>query len=258
LRTAIELLPAQREFVRKSADLALDLNPAIINLRRALPDLNAAVEAGTPVLDDQPEINRRLREALRELNQLVQQPETATTLLRLADTFETATPLARYVAPAQTVCNYWNYWFTYFPNALSDEEPLLGNAFRQTLTRYPAAQFVEAPLGGYSGIGANGKSGPADGGDAGVYKPYQNPTVNSRTYQPTGQDGSDCQNGQIGYALGDLPVPGQVESDPAIRVSDFPGSRGPTTLFWNAAKERELVDTRVPGRQPATWEGNGP
>jgi hypothetical protein len=262
LRTAIDLLPAQREFVSKSADLALDLNPGIVNLRRALPDLNAAVEAGIPVLDDQPEVNRRLRGALRELNQLVKQPETAMTLSRLDDTFRTATPLARYVAPAQTVCNYWNYWFTYFPNALSDEEPLLGNAFRQTLTRYPLTQFVEAPLGGYSGIGANGKSGPADSGDAGVFKPFNNPITNSRTYQPTGQlsadQPDDCQNGQIGYALGKLPVPGQVESDPAIRVSDFPGSRGPTELFWNADRERELVDTRVDSRHPSTWKGNRP
>ena len=258
LRTAIELLPRQREFVSKSADLALALNPGIANLRKALPDLNAAVEAGTPVLADQPPVNRRLREALRELNQLVEQPETTSTLLRLADTFQIATPLARYAAPAQTVCNYWNYWFTYFPNALSDTEPLLGNAFRQTLTRYPAAQTVETPLGGYSGVAANGKSGPADPGDSGRYKPYQNPTVNSRVYQPTGQDGSDCQNGQIGYALGRLRVPGQKRFDPGIRVSDFPGSRGPTTLFWNADGDRELVDSRVRGRQPGTWEGNNP
>jgi ABC-type transporter Mla subunit MlaD len=272
LRTAIDLLPSQRAFVSKSADLALELNPGIANLRRALPDLNAAVEAGTPVLANQPPVNRRLGEVFRELNQLVKQPETAVTLMRLADTFRIATPLARYAAPAQTVCNYWNYWFTYFPNALSDTEPLLGNAFRQTLTRFPAAQQVETPLGGYSGTAANARSGPADTepphpfpqpgdgngapGDSGVYKPYQNPQVNSRVYQPTGQDGSDCQNGQIGYALGRLPVEGQVNSDPGIRVSDFPGSRGPTTLFWNADGNRELFDSRVPSRQPQTWEGN--
>ena len=256
LRTAIELMPAQREFVSNSADLALALNPGIANLRKALPDLNAAVEKGTPVLESAPPVNRLLREVFREVNQLVEQPATASTLMRLADTFEEATPLARYAAPAQTVCNYWNYWFTYFPNALSDIEPLLGNSFRQTLTRFPASQAVETPLGGYSGVAANGKSGPGDPGDSGRYKPYQNPSINSRVYQPTGQDGSDCQNGQIGYALGKLPVPGQVAADPGIRVSDFPGSRGRTQLFWDAAGERQLEDTTVPTRMPQTWEGN--
>ena len=266
LRTAIENLPEQRSFVSASADLALELNPGIRNLRLALPDLNEAVEVGAPVLESSPPVNRRLREALAELGQLVRQPSTRTTLMRLDDTFKEAAPLARYIAPAQTVCNYWNYWFTYFPNALSDEEPTLGNAFRQTLTRFPPGQVVETPLGGYSGVGANGKSGPADSeapetdsepGDAGKFKPYQNPIVNSRVYSPTGQRNADCQNGQIGYALGRLPVPGQIESDPAIRVSDFPGSRGPTELFWNAAGERELVDTRVRGRAPETWNGGG-
>ncbi|MDQ3729613.1 MAG: MlaD family protein [Actinomycetota bacterium] len=256
LRTAIDLLPAQREFVSNSADLALELNPGIANLRKALPDLNEAVKVGAPVLETSPPVNRRLRDALRELKQLVEQPSTRTTLMRLAETFDEATPLVRYVAPAQTVCNYWNYWFTYFPNALSDVEPLLGNAFRQTLTRFPAARQVETPLGGYSGVGANGKSGPADMGDDGVFKPYQNPIVNTRVYAPTGQRNADCQNGQNGYALGRLPVPGQIPADPATRVSDFPGTRGPTTVFYNADGERVLEDTRIRSRRPGTWKGN--
>lgn len=278
LRTAIDNLPRQREFVSNSADLALELNPGIRNLRLALPDLNEAVEVGAPVLETSPPVNRRLREALRELGQLVRQPTTRTTLMRLADTFEEAKPLTQYVAPSQTVCNYWNYWFTYFPNALSDQEPLLGNAFRQTLTSFPPGQRVETPLGGYSGVGANGKSGPADPetpapfpapgdgnaapGDAGVFKPYQNPIVNTRVYQPTGQlsadEPNDCQNGQVGYALGRLPVPGQAKSDPGIRVSDFPGTRGPTEVFYDKDGERTLENTRVKSRHPSTWEGNSP
>ncbi len=65
LRTAISLLPAQREFNRKFADLAIELNPGIEDLRTAAPALNEAVEVGTPVLGDQPPVNRRLRSALR-------------------------------------------------------------------------------------------------------------------------------------------------------------------------------------------------
>ena len=260
LRTAISLLPAQREFNSNFADLALDLNPGIADLRRALPDLNKAIEVGAPVLRSSPPVNRRLREVFAELNDLVTQPSTRITLMRLRETFDEATPLVRYVAPVQTVCNYWNYWFTYFPNALSDVEPLLGNAFRQTLTSFPPVRRVETPLGGYSGVGANGKSGPADPppGSNGVFKPYQNPITNSHPYGSTGQADEDCQPGQIGYTLGDQRVPGQPRSDPANRASDIPGSRGPTTLFWNRNGDRQQVRTLVPSRQPGTWKGYTP
>ncbi len=260
LRTAISLLPAQREFTSDFADLAEDLTPGIRNLRLALPSLNEAVEAGIPVLRSQPPVNRRLRGVFRELKRLVSQESTRTTLIRLRETFDEAAPLVRYIAPAQTVCNYWNYWFTYFPNTLSDREPLLGNAFRQILTSFPATGRVETPLGGYSGIGANGKTGPADP-PPGVFKPYANPIVNSHAYGPTGQKGADCQPGQIGYTLGAADwsrVEGQLASDPGNRVSDIPGSRGPTTLFWNKDGERQRVDSRISSRQPETWEGNAP
>jgi hypothetical protein len=257
LRTAISLLPAQREFNRKFADLAIELNPGIADLRTAAPALNEAVEVGTPVLGNQPPVNRRLEGALRALNHLVQQHSTRITLGHLRETFDEAAPLARYVAPAQTVCNYWNYWFTYFPNALSDEEPLLGNAFRQTLTRFPASQTVETPLGGYSGLPANGRSGPLDPDGNGVFKPYELPIFNSHPYAPTGQTDQDCQPGQGGYPLGFQPVPDQRPSDPANRASDLPGSRGVTTLFWNADGERQIVDTTNPKRAPETW-GNRP
>ena len=258
LRTAISLLPAQREFNRKFADLAIELNPGIADLRTAAPALNEAIEVGAPVLETAPPVNRRLREVFGALNRLVGQPSTRATLMHLDDTFEEATPLVRYVAPAQTVCNYWNYWFTYFPNALSDKEPLLGNAFRQTLTRFPAAQTVQTPLGGYSGVGANGRSGPLDPDGEGVFKPYELPIFNSRPYAPTGQHDEDCQPGQTGYTLGSQPVPGQSDADPANRASNLPGSRGVTTLFWNKDGDRQLADTRSPNRQPETWKGYGP
>jgi hypothetical protein len=37
----------------------------------------------------------------------------------------------------------------------------------------------------------------------------------------------------------------------------MPGSRGPTTLFYNDQNERELQDTRVDSRQPETWKQVG-
>ena len=72
-------------------------------------------------------------------------------------------------------------------------------------------------------------------------------------YTASGQKAADCQQGQVGYPLGASPdtrFPGQPEDNPALFMSDLPGSAGPTTLFWNAEGERQFVDTRVEKRQP--------
>ena len=256
LRTAIELLPAQRRFASAFADVSRELTPGVRDLAISLPDLNEAVEVGTPVLRRSPRVNRRLRVVFREAFQLFDQEETRITIERLGQTFGHAKPLVRYVSPAQTVCNYWNYWFTYFANALSDRDGLQGNAFRQILVRFPSG---ESNLAGYSGIGANGRAGgpTTPPSDQGVFKPYEIPITNTHPYGPTGQDGSDCQPGQAGYPLGKITVPGQLPGDPANRVSDLPGSRGITTLFWNADQERESIDTTVGSRQPDSWRGIG-
>ena len=74
---------------------------------------------------------------------------------------------------------------------------------------------------------------------------------------PAGQKNADCEGGQSGYELGQGLLPGQAPNNPAYAATDLPGSRGPTTLFYNDANERELADTRNPSRAPETWEGIG-
>lgn len=248
--TGIRLLPDQRVFLANVERFARLMRPGAEDLADTLPILNDAVEEGAPVLRDSPPVNRKLREALHELSQLVTQPSTRITLERLADTFDTARPLARHVVPAQTVCNLWNYWFTNFPGALS-EPSQVGYSLRQGIVRFPGAPSSEVGMGGYTGIGPNGKTG------TGEFRPYEIPIVNSHAYGPTGQHNADCQPGQIGYELGQQLVPGQRAADPGNRVSDLPGSRGPLLQFWNAEGERELVDSRVDSRQPESWQGVG-
>ncbi len=249
--TGIRVLPAQRVFLANVEQFARLMQPGAQDLKATLPVLNDAIETGAPVLRESPPVNRHLRDVLRELNQLVSQPSTRLTLQRLGEAFRTGRDLVRWVAPAQTVCNLFNYWVTNFPGALS-EPSQVGYSLRQSIVRFPSAPAAEVGLGGYTGIGPNGKGGPP-----GEFKPYEIPITNSHPYMPTGQENADCQPGQLGYALGELPVPGQRPSDPANRVSDIPGSRGPTTAFWGADGERILFDSRVPSRQPATWEGVG-
>ncbi|MGI9020182.1 MAG: MlaD family protein [Solirubrobacterales bacterium] len=280
LRTGIETLPRQVPFLHDFATLARTLRPGVADLRITLPTLNGAIDVGTPVLNRSVSMNVRLRGVFQELLQLVDQETTRIALDRLGETFDIAKPLARYVVPSQTNCNYWNYWFTNVPNGLSDPDSI-GYTFRQALTSYPpgpetfnfpaplGTQSVpgeaQTPMAGYSGIQANGKVGgsmPPDGSvsySSGEFAPYALPITYGPVYGPAGQnfpnrgDFDDCQSGQTGYPLGRLKLEGQANKNPAIGVADLPGSRGPTTLFWNQDSTRELRDTRVASRQPQTW-----
>ncbi len=249
LETGIDLLPRERPFLDDFATLSEELRPGVNDLRATLPVLNDAIDVGTPVLRRSTGTSHKLEGALRQLDRLVTQPTTGVTLERLKETFDAAKPLAKWVAPAQTVCNYFNYWFTYLPNALSDRDQT-GYSFRQMLANIPGSTMQPASSAGYSGLQSNGLD------PQGVFKPYELPILNAHAYQPTGQHNADCQGGQFGYALGQGLLPGQSPSNPAYGVPDLPGSRGPTTLFTNDAGQRELRDTRIPSRQPETW-GNG-
>jgi ABC-type transporter Mla subunit MlaD len=268
LETAIDTLPRQRPFLRDFALLSRELRPGVTDLRATLPVLNSAIEVGTPVLRRSPEMNRLLRNALQGLDELVEQPTTKLSIQRLGDTFGITEPFARTIVPAQTVCNYLGYWFTFWQASFVPDQ--LGYTWLQALAEFPLGPLsfdvpvlgpqtlpgmVETPVGGYSGEQANGIAGPLPNpADAGVFKPYELPILNAPAYGPAGQDGSDCQAGQIGYKLGELLAPGQDRSNPGNAVVDLPGSRGPTTLFFNDNQDRELYDSRVASRQPGTWE----
>ncbi len=264
LDVAIETLPRQRPFLAEFAELSRRLRPGVQDLRVALPVLNRAIDVGTPVLARTPQMNRDLREVLVELDKLVKQDSTATTLQRLRDTFDSARRFSEWFVPAQTVCNYWNYWFTFLPEALSDEDQV-GFNFRQALTNSPPGPNkvnigpvtlnvpgeTHGPVAGYSGIQATGKHGPLPNPlQDNLFDPEVQPIVHGNPYGPTGQDGSDCQGGQSGYLLGDLRIPGQPRSNPSVAVADIPGDRGPTTLYYDETGSRTFRDTRVPSRQP--------
>jgi ABC-type transporter Mla subunit MlaD len=284
LETGIRLLPRQRPFMRDLATFSREMRPGVRDLRVTLPVLNDALRVGTRVLPRTVGMNRDLRRSFRALLRLVEQPTTRVTLQRLGELFREAEPLARWVVPVQTVCNAWNYWFSYVPGAFDRDQ--VGFAFRQMLTAMPGGEqrftyppdqqaLVEAllppqfredgqirvpgavrtPLNGYSGAQADGRTGAADPDGPGVFKPYELPILHGDPYRPTGQDGHDCQMGQQGYELGRLQVPGQRQDNPAIGVSDLPGSRGLTTLFWTQDSNRLEIDSRVPSRQPRTWRG---
>jgi ABC-type transporter Mla subunit MlaD len=250
-------LRRQRPFLTQFAELSRRLRPGVHQLRIAIPTLNDAITIGTPVLNRSVSMNHRLRGVMVELNKLVQQPSTKTSFQRLKQTFDTADPLAKYVAPAQTVCNYWNYLWGQLAEHISERDQVGFNQ-RVALVNMPQGNFVQTPLDGYSGAQANGRAGsigyPQNSDTPGEFDPHNLPILNSHPYMPTGQPNygqyPDCQAGQTGYPSGFWPVPGQAKSSPVNVQPDIPGSRGVTDVFWNAAHQRVLRDTRIPSHQP--------
>ncbi len=278
------LLRRERPFLAEFSELSRRLNPGARQLRVAIPTLNQAVRIGTPVLNRTPPLNHRLRGVMVSLKKLVQQPSTKTSLQRLRETFDTAKPLAQWVAPAQTVCNYWNYWFTFLPEHLSERDQV---GFQQRIALVGGTvgptegMLVQGPLNGGGvftpGIQANGRTNATSGDPLqdlppDIFAPHEIPILHGNSYAPTGQPNGvvrryagklgvsgfsrnyheypDCQPGQTGYPLGDFRAPGQPRSSPAQVLANLPGSRGVTDVFFNRNGHRVLKDTRIASHQP--------
>jgi virulence factor Mce-like protein len=120
LDAAIEGLPPQRPFLANTEGLFRELRPGVRALRGAAPDLADALELGTPVLRRTPPFNRRLASLLTELQTFAEDPLVPRGIRRLTDTVRSLDPTLRYLAPAQTTCNYVALWFRNIGSLLSE------------------------------------------------------------------------------------------------------------------------------------------
>jgi len=120
LDAAIRGLPAQRPFLANTEGLFRELRPGVRALRGAAPELADALEVGTPTLRRYPAFNRRLAALLTELETFAQDPLVPRGLRALTDTMRTLDPTLRFLAPAQTTCNYIALWFRNIASLLSE------------------------------------------------------------------------------------------------------------------------------------------
>ena len=270
LERGVALLPGQRRLLADVAELARRLGPGVAELPPTLPVLNDALAVGRPALDRVPAASVDLRALLVELRAAIDQPQTKLTLRRLRATFDEALPLAAHVAPAQTVCNYPTYLFTYLAEHLSLRSTI-GYTQRNTVVQPYAPDPGPVSIGGvtfdfpgearstitgYSGLVADGLAGQANPAEDGLFKPRDLPIGHGPVNAPSGQlsdEYPDCAAGQFGYPLGQLRLPGQPIEVPGIGVGDLEGSAGPTTLFLRRDGTRELRDTRERSRAPTSW-----
>ncbi|HEY2159675.1 MAG TPA: hypothetical protein VGH24_00055 [Solirubrobacteraceae bacterium] len=219
LSVSNQSLQAQQPFLTDLAQLGNDLTPATAELRSALPDINPALEAGASTLARTPVLNRGLQHVMASLKTLALSPGTNVALNGLTATAQTLNPMLRYLGPFVTVCNDWNYFWTYLADDVSERTDL-GFAQRVLLK-------LANPLQPDS-VGVTGAAAPANGGGLDLGPLGGNQYLHAQVYGAAvdNHGNADCETGQRGY-------PQKLNAfDPKGRdlVVDphTPGDQGPT------------------------------
>jgi hypothetical protein len=167
-----------RPFLHSLAAVSADLRGAAAQLRQSAPTINTALRSGIGPLQQTPALNRRLTTAFGALTDLAKAPGTSPGVAGLNQTMATLNPLLRFLGPYVTVCNYWNYSWTYLAEHITDVD--------QTgqIERIRAKQVGQQQ----SGMGKFGQWAPAPGLHAQYYGAAVDP-----------QGNADCETGQRGY-----------------------------------------------------------
>jgi hypothetical protein len=236
LDTAISSFRVQRPFLADFTDLSRRLRPAAQELPRSLPAINDAFRVGTPILPRTVALNERLEGATAELEDLFENPNTLLSLRDLDTALTVTRPAAEFIAPYQTVCNY----FIYFAHALGEHQSQLGMDKSGTVQNQGAKHVNGDQPNNYGtilssrnvdippGMKARGAKAPLDGsmGPPGepihrLQAPLYNPAIDA-------QGNADCQRGQEGYPNGPFTTGGRY--GPGLLSDKTPaGGNAPVT-----------------------------
>ena len=204
---SIESFKAQRPFYVDFTDLSHRLRPAVAELPRSLPAINSAFKVGTPVLPRTVELNENLESALNEAKNLFENPNTLLALKDIDTALTVSRPAIQFIAPYQTVCNYFNY----FVHPLGEAQSVVqsgptggGTSLNQNMKLPNSHQ--QNNYG--SSTGSRPWDIPADQKPQGAKDAMGNPLFRlyAPPYQPAidAQGNADCQLGQNGYPNGPL------------------------------------------------------
>ena len=245
LDAGIESLPVQEPFLADAEILFRRLQPVADELDRSAPVLARALEVGTPVLRKAPELYGHTEGVLDALYEAAANPSTLLALRNLDDALSVAAPLVEYIAPYQTVCNYWNYYWTSIGEHVS--EPVRGGTIQRVLFRadnrsqsnrlsdsagsIPVDIPADEPA-----VGAENAAGPLE-------------TLHTHPYGPAidAAGNADCQTGQRGYLerlVTDFRYPISNEETGGNHIvadSNIPGLAGPTTRGWPGVRNLKEV-----------------
>jgi phospholipid/cholesterol/gamma-HCH transport system substrate-binding protein len=212
--TAVASFRVQQPFLDDLTAFSRDFSGATHELRGALPPLNRAVEVGTPVQQRVPALNDEVRKTLGTVRELAEAPGTNAALRGLTATVTTLNPQLRFYGPYVTVCNSWNYFWTYLAEHFS--EPDSTGSAQRALVNFAGPQE--------DALGAMGADQPANGKDAAGTPQYAQDQPYGAAVAPDGR--ADCEAGQRGYVERQarfFPKQFKIARDPRS-----PGLQGPT------------------------------
>ncbi len=235
LQAGIESFPVQRPFLADFAELSNQLRPAAQELPRSLPAINSALIVGQDVLPRTVAFNRRVEDVFAAVDTLAENPNTKLGLEDLDTLLDVTGPLIQHVAPFQTVCNNFNYFF--YPLAEDMSEVAPGGTLQRILVKTDPGTTSEQ----FNRFGAYGAPRPADvSSDQNPDKHDEFYAFHGQAYQPAvdARGRADCQNGQQGYIDGPL---------------NPPGAKYPPAVFNNNEEE----EIEHPSRPTSTDVGGG-
>jgi virulence factor Mce-like protein len=200
--TSIQSFRTQRPFLADATDLSNRLRPAAQELPRSLPTLNVALHEGQPVLRDSVALDERTGDFFQAVTDLAHNPNTLPALQNLTQFASLGRPLISTIAPYQTVCNYWNYWW-YTLGEHQSENTGAGTAERalnfsdnhiqpNAIANGEAMRPVDVPQG-QNPHTATTPTGPQEALHAQPHPPAVDAHGNA-----------NCQSGQNGYMTGPL------------------------------------------------------
>ena len=218
-QVSTQSLKVQQPFLANLTTLGNLLAPATFELKQALPTINSAIEIGTKTLARTPALNANLQQVLDALKNLSLAPGTNIAINGLTSTVTTLNPMVRYLGPYQTVCDDWNYFWTYISDLVSQPTGF-GNAQRALINLANSAQP--------NNVGQAGATAPVDGGGSDSLTTGGNEYLHSQAYgAAVATNGlADCETGQRGF------VKKLNYYDPQGRDlatdAHTPGNQGPT------------------------------
>ncbi|MEA2366949.1 MAG: phospholipid/cholesterol/gamma-HCH transport system substrate-binding protein [Thermoleophilaceae bacterium] len=233
MRASIDSFRVQQPFYADFTDLSARLRPAAAELPRSLPAINAAFKAGTPVLPRTVELNENLEGALREAEDLFKDPNTLLALRDIDTALTVSRPAIQFIAPYQTVCNY----FIYFVHPLGEAQSVVqtgatggGTALNQNIkvpnSNQPNNYGSSTGSRPWDILVDQKPQGAKDSDGHPLFRLYAPP------YQPAidAQGNADCQLGQNGYPNGALnagPYPrGNIQDGSDSHGLPIPGEFG--------------------------------
>ena len=230
----------ERPFIRDLAAYSSDLERASREVRLALPPINHALGVGAPVQTASIPLSQRTDDSLHALDELVSDPASSVGLRGLGETVRTLNTQLRFYGPYMTVCNNWNFFWTFAGEHLSELDPT--GTQQRTVTLNNDQQDNSYSTGG-AATPANGENLRKPESQGGVPNYFH---AQPYAHAVDSQGNADCEVGQRGWRRSLHNPYGQSKRFERVispSVPRSPGNQGP-----NYAK---VVNGEGVGRGPA-------